>query len=66
MNCDNINKFIVWTLALIIVADILILYAEMQTQNCDKVSEQELEDTLTELKEEIKNLKEEIELLKQQ
>ncbi|WIW71856.1 hypothetical protein [Anaerosinus gibii] len=64
MDCDRLNGFIIWTLALLVIADGLVLYAEIRRQRCDKIAEkesnteiQEMKDAIEELKNEIKNLK---------
>lgn len=64
MECDRLNSFIIWTLALFVIADGLVLYAEIRKQRCDKIAEkesnteiQEIKDAIEELKNEIKNLK---------
>ncbi len=64
MDCDRLNGFIISTLALLVIADGLVLYAEIRRQRCDKIAEkesnteiQEMKDAIEELKNEIKNLK---------
>ena len=60
MNCNHLNCFIIWTLALFVIADAFILYAEIKKQRCDKIAEKESAAEIQEIKEAIKKLEKEI------
>lgn len=64
MDCKHLNGFIIWSLVLLAIGDLLILYAEMKRQQCDRIAEKEKTDELNEMKDAIQKLKREIENLK--
>lgn len=64
MECDRLNNFIIWTLALFVIADAFILYAEIRKQHCDKIAEKESNTEIQEMKDAIEELKNEIKELK--
>lgn len=64
MDCKHLNGFIIWSLVLLVIGDLLILYTEIKRQQCDRVAEKEKMDELNEMKDAIQTLKLEIEHLK--
>lgn len=64
MDCNHLNGFIIWSLALLAIGDLLILYAEMRRQHCDRIAEKEKAAELNEMKDTIQKLQQEIENLK--
>lgn len=64
MSCDRLNGFIIWSLTLLAIGDLFILYAEMKRQCCDKITEKDREAEIDKMKQEIEILQQEINNLK--
>ncbi|MEG6585316.1 hypothetical protein [Dendrosporobacter sp. 1207_IL3150] len=63
MNCDNINKLIIFVITLTIVTDLLALFAEFFSQRCERKAEKEQQRKEKKLNDEIENLRNRIVVL---
>lgn len=64
MKCKDLDGIILWSLALLVIGDLLVLYVEKERQHCNKISEQEKNNEIKEMKNHIQNLEFEINTLR--
>lgn len=58
MNCNNLNKWILLSLGLVAIGDVLALFIELVNQRCEKKAEAEREKSDENISRELKELRE--------
>ncbi|MBP2657500.1 MAG: hypothetical protein H6Q69_532 [Firmicutes bacterium] len=66
MKSDDIDKIVIWAIVLAIIADSLVLFAELLNQRCEKKAEREQEEKEKNFNLEIENLQKRISALEKQ
>jgi len=58
MNCDNLNKWILFAIGLVAIGDVLAFFIEIVNQQCEKKDEAEREKNNENISRELKELRE--------
>jgi hypothetical protein len=58
MNCDNLNKWILISIGLVAIGDVLAFFVELVNQRCEKKAEAEKEKNDENISKELKELRE--------
>jgi hypothetical protein len=58
MNCDNLNKWILISIGLVAIGDVLAFFIELVNQRCEKKAEVEKEKSDENISKELKELRE--------
>lgn len=58
MNCDNLNKWILLSIGLVVIGDVLALFIELVNQRCEKEAEVEKGKSDENISRELKELRE--------
>jgi hypothetical protein len=66
MNCENVNRWIILGLVLVLITDVIFLIAEIVSQNCDEQGEKKRVEQENRTKDEFNDLRKEVLALKEQ
>ncbi|AJQ25664.1 hypothetical protein JBW_00312 [Pelosinus fermentans JBW45] len=66
MNCENVNRWIILGLALVLISDVIFLIVEVISQNCDEQEEKKRVEQENRTKDEISELQKEVLALREQ
>lgn len=66
MNCENVDRWIILGLVLVLISDLIFLIAEVVSQNCDEQEEKERQEQEKKTEEEISDLRKEVSALGEQ
>lgn len=58
MNCDNLNKWILFSIGLVAIGDVLAFFVELVNQRCERKAEVEREKSDENISRELKELRE--------
>lgn len=66
MKCEDLNKFVICTLVIVIITDLIFLFIEIMNQRCDAKAEKEQTEKERLVKHELAELRSQISMLQQQ
>lgn len=66
MKCEDLNKFVICTLVIVIISDLIFLFIEIMNQRCDAKAEKEQTEKERLVNDELAELRTQISALQQQ